>query len=1516
MKQTLLLLLLLVLLIPVVARAQTAITIPAATGAGILRTGAKRPGLVLSQPLYYSNGQTADDMLALNNANMMPQTFESTIYCGGGTTTTWVDLSTNGVKPANFWQGAPYYVVSGANTGQSGTITGSTAESGSTPATLSLSNSLTSPCSSATYSNDMLRVGPVTLNPSPATLFGSSLSGTGSWSSDVPPTSISSNQIQSLSLASGNGLNFGLDTGSGQSSNIGVTSGAYIHFNGTYTVNVPSKCLTTCSITVTVLRGHSTGSPTTYLNQTFSPTVSSTSGAGWANNTFSFTASETGEQTSLAVMSITVSGGGTALVSSPSLKEAQVVSANNTVLKDSAFQELQKLNPGVIRFMDPRTWGCPLSTILAPISSRGSCGYSHGSALTTAGSTPVIGLNDALNIGKALGNNTDVWYTVSLFLKPSDYAELEQFLNGSTSTTGGAIRAALGQTAPWTSYYSCNSSGPCIHLEFGNEVWNSPGAGGADYVFGQSIGGSTYGGGYAYGYLAGQVAAAAHADSSYSSAIELVEDGFFGYGMYSWPYDVLLGNTQAGQKMDSIDIAPYTFVASTSLSSPATFQDQYAELENLSTCSASGTPAGCGAQGTVNGFCAEAQAAGVKCSAYEENLTGNRGIATQTQTNYDQFLGGVGAGITVPLMALMEEQNNGMATANIFTLAGPYGGLGCVGSTISATSCNSSSSVLTPTWGINKFMASGSGETVSSANTVDSPSAIAMAQINAAIGTKSLLVNATATAVPTYSVAASQPDPSNSGADSIAANTAAPYLKTFVYSDGTNYSIVWSCSNPTGTCPVTLSGAGAPTSGTTVTLATLGGSTNAFTDNNDQVNIGGTPVVVAPTPTTQTGLASYTVQPGLTTVTYSLSSTPQAAAPTLSPASGTYSAAQTVVPSSTTSGAVFLYCSAALGSTCTPATTYSSGISVASSESLCFVTTASGYSSSSATCGNYTINNITAAPVFTNGTGNYSAAFSTSVTSATSGYAITWGYGSSKIACTPTASYTGPIYVAASEYLCAYATASGSTQSPTTYAAYTFGTTSLPPNFSVTQGTYANTQTVTLTNDTTLPTGTTTNPVIRAQMYYTVDGTTPDATSTPYTGPITVGGSETVKAITQIIGVEQLNSSGATTYWKAPDSTSAGGSGTPTSVSDPTGAAGTGNGENGLLHAGCYSNSGAGPCLGFYMTPQSGTQTNTLWAKSSSIPNSRCDHCTYMLGDHWIEYGTNASKASKFENDDYNWDLTDGYNFQGSSQLCYGSTCGSAAAADVDVGGNASAHWTHTGLHPATTYGVWHHIVKLENTILSELTSKPCPAQTGTSNVGNNWPCIYFDKYNVDGVTGNLQASGMCGQSNGCTLPAEGLGFSVGYATDQFQTDADTSSPANIQQIIDTANFTALYDPSATSSAVYTISTSAAYAPVASPGAGTYPTPQSVTLSSATAGATIYYTIDGTTPTTASLVYSAPIIVGTNETINFFAYKTGLAYSSVISSAYIISAPTSFVTQCIMLTGTHITFTGITWHCP
>ncbi|WP_326944820.1 MULTISPECIES: chitobiase/beta-hexosaminidase C-terminal domain-containing protein [unclassified Amycolatopsis] len=86
-------------------------------------------------------------------------------------------------------------------------------------------------------------------------------------------------------------------------------------------------------------------------------------------------------------------------------------------------------------------------------------------------------------------------------------------------------------------------------------------------------------------------------------------------------------------------------------------------------------------------------------------------------------------------------------------------------------------------------------------------------------------------------------------------------------------------------------------------------------------------------------------------------------------------------------------------------------------------------------------------------------------------------------------------------------------------------------------------------------------------------------------------------------------------------------------------------------------------------------------------------------------------------------------------------------------------------------------------------------------------------------------------------------------------------------------------------------------APTFSPPGGTYSAGQTVTISSATSGATIRYTVDGSTPTASSPQYTAPISVPGSRTVNAIALKSGSTTSAVSSATYTIGTQAGCPTQ-------------------
>ncbi|GHV79639.1 hypothetical protein AGMMS49944_14300 [Spirochaetia bacterium] len=118
-------------------------------------------------------------------------------------------------------------------------------------------------------------------------------------------------------------------------------------------------------------------------------------------------------------------------------------------------------------------------------------------------------------------------------------------------------------------------------------------------------------------------------------------------------------------------------------------------------------------------------------------------------------------------------------------------------------------------------------------------------------------------------------------------------------------------------------------------------------------------------------------------------------------------------------------------------------------------------------------------------------------------------------------------------------------------------------------------------------------------------------------------------------------------------------------------------------------------------------------------------------------------------------------------------------------------------------------------------------------------------------------------------------------------------------------------------SSAYSVTTPALPAtPTANPAAGAVPSGTAITLSTTTAVATIYYTTDGTSPTTASTQYTAPIPISIATTIKAIAVKSSMGNSSVLTAAYTIlqpvATPTASPAAGAVISGTAITLSTTT----
>ncbi|MFZ3262509.1 MAG: chitobiase/beta-hexosaminidase C-terminal domain-containing protein [Terriglobales bacterium] len=185
----------------------------------------------------------------------------------------------------------------------------------------------------------------------------------------------------------------------------------------------------------------------------------------------------------------------------------------------------------------------------------------------------------------------------------------------------------------------------------------------------------------------------------------------------------------------------------------------------------------------------------------------------------------------------------------------------------------------------------------------------------------------------------------------------------------------------------------------------------------------------------------------------------------------------------------------------------------------------------------------------------------------------------------------------------------------------------------------------------------------------------------------------------------------------------------------------------------------------------------------------------------------------------------------------------------------------------------------------------PAPAVMQTVNAAPGTQTITF--------TTNAPASAVNGSAFTVAATASsGLAVaytSAGSCSNSGATYTMTSGTGTCSVIANQAgngNYSAA--PQVTQSVTATEILPYAATPAASVTGGTYNSTQTVSLTDSTAGASIYYTTNGDTPTTSSTLYTGPISVSQTETIEAIAIAAGCSSSAVFSATYMIDIPPDF----------------------
>ena len=221
---------------------------------------------------------------------------------------------------------------------------------------------------------------------------------------------------------------------------------------------------------------------------------------------------------------------------------------------------------------------------------------------------------------------------------------------------------------------------------------------------------------------------------------------------------------------------------------------------------------------------------------------------------------------------------------------------------------------------------------------------------------------------------------------------------------------------------------------------------------------------------------------------------------------------------------------------------------------------------------------------------------------------------------------------------------------------------------------------------------------------------------------------------------------------------------------------------------------------------------------------------------------------------------------------------------DVD---GAKIYYTTDGTTPTSSSSEYSDPIA----ITSDVTLK------AIAKKGDDESSVATASYTVRAATPEISVvEGTYDAIQNVTLSCGTIGATIYYTTDgSTPTSSSTaySSAITVSSTGTTIKAIAIKAGIADSeiaSATYTLK---AAAPTFSLAGGDFDETQSVELSCATEGAKIYYTINGSTPTASSTLYSSAISVSTITTIKAIAVKSGFTNSDVASQTYSVVIPTS-----------------------
>ena len=551
-----------------------------------------------------------------------------------------------------------------------------------------------------------------------------------------------------------------------------------------------------------------------------------------------------------------------------------------------------------------------------------------------------------------------------------------------------------------------------------------------------------------------------------------------------------------------------------------------------------------------------------------------------------------------------------------------------------------------------------------------------------------------------------------------------------------------------------------------------------------------------------------------------------------------------------------------------------------------------------------------ATPTFSPAPGTYLGTQTVSLNDTTSGATIFYTLDGTQPGTSvggSTQQYSGtPLTVSSTETIKALATASGMTISGTASGTYTIESQVATPTFSPAGGSYSSAQTVTISTTTPGPT----------TIYYTTNGANPTTSSTVYSGPVTVSASETLKAYATKSGY--FDSNVATAAYTI-GSTGGGGIGFGSGFTAGSMVLNGNATINGTALSLTTTNGTFQASSAWYPTAINIQNFTTDFSFQFTAGTVTADGITFTLQNGStaalggaggnLAYGLNTAKsiAVKFDLYSNNGEGPDstGLYLNGASPTTPAVDM-TGSGIDLHSGDVFRVHMTYDGTNltmtitDATTAATFTQAwpVNIPSTVGASTAFAGFTGATGGYTANQN--ILSWTMSSSTGGGGTVAtptfspAAGTYSSAQTVSISDATSGANIYYTTNgSTPTTASTpySGPLTVS-VTETLKAIAAetgFTTSNVATAAYTIQSQAA-TPTFSPAAGSYSSAQTVSISDATSGANIYYTTNGSTPTTASTPYSGPITVSATETLKAIAAATGFANSNVATAAYTIGS--------------------------